>query len=339
MLGPDGTLSGEGPMSEGQLLAALRLMLLSRALDRFAIKLQRLNRLGVYGPVLGQEAAIVGSALALDPSRDWMVPASREQPAYLAHGLPLEALLATYMGRVDHGRIPDSVKLLPRQQSIGAQLTHAVGLAWALKLRRDPGVVIVYFGDGAASEGDFHEALNLAGLQRVPLVFVCVNNRWAISTPEDRQTAGAVYLRAPGYGLPGVEIDGNDLFAVYSATCTAVDRARAGKGPTLIEARTYRLGFHNTSDNPREYRADDEVAEAARLDPLDRLRRYAVSIGVWTDEKEESVVRDITAEVDEAYRYVAALSRPTRDSIFEHVYEELPERVRRQRDSRTSVEG
>jgi TPP-dependent pyruvate/acetoin dehydrogenase alpha subunit len=320
-------------MTRKQIIEALRLMLLSRALDELCIKLQRVNRLGVYGPVQGQEAAVVGSAMALHPVRDWMIPASREQPAMLRHGLPLENLLATYMGRIDHGRIPDGVKLLPRQQAIGAQLPHAVGLAWALKLRRLPAVALVYFGDGAASEGDFHEAANLAGVQRVPLVLVLINNRWAISTPVAKQTAADdLSVRAAGYGFRGVRVDGDDLFAVYEATREAVSQARSGAGPTLIEACTYRVGFHNTSDNPSEYRDDAEVAGAVANDPLERVRRHATEAGIWSAEEEARISHEIAAELDAAYRKVASLPRPGPEAVFEHVYGELPARVRRQRD-------
>lgn len=321
-------------MTPEQIVEALRLMLLSRALDELCIRLQRLNRLGVYAPVQGQEAAVVGSAITLDPVCDWMIPASREQPAMLRHGLPLENLLATYMGRIDHGRIPDGVKLLPRQQAIGAQLPHAVGVAWALKLRRLPAVALVYFGDGAASEGDFHEAANLAGVQRVPLVFVLINNRWAISTPVAKQTAADdLSVRAAGYGFPGVRVDGDDLFAVYEAAREAVARARSGAGPTLIEACTYRVGFHNTSDNPREYRDEAEVAAAVANDPIERVRSRATHAGIWSTEKEATISHEISTELDAAYKEVASLPRPGPEAIFEHVYGELPTRVRRQRDN------
>lgn len=310
----------------------MRLMLLSRALDSLCIKLQRLNRLGVYGPVEGQEAAVVGSAMALDPARDWMIPASREQPAMIRHGLPLARLLAVYMGRIEHGRIPETVNLLPRQQSIGAQLPHAVGLGWALKLRRLPAVALVYLGDGAASEGDFHEALNLAGVQRVPLVAVLINNRWAISTPSERQSAATdLSVRAAGYGFPGVRVDGDDVVAVWRATREAVERARDGGGPTLIEALTYRLGFHNTSDNPREYRDEAEVEAARSRDPVDRLRRGETEAGRWSAEREAEVERSVAADVEAAYREVSALPRPGPEAVFEHVYAELPARVSRQR--------
>lgn len=314
-------------------------MLLSRAIDERVIKLHRLSRAGTYGPVHGQEAAVVGSAMALDPARDWIVPASREQPAMVRHGLSLDRLLAGYMGKINFGRIPDDVKLLPRNQSIASQLPHAVGLAWALKLRRQRGVVLVYFGDGASSEGDFHEAANLAGVQRVPLILLLINNRYAISTPVSRQTAASnLAVRAEGYGFPGIAVDGNDLFAVYSATADAVARALKGDGPTLIEARTYRIGFHNTSDNPKEYRDEAEVQAAAKLDPIERLRRYSTGAGMWSESIEAGVKAANQAELEDAYRAVAALPRPGPNEVFEHVYGALPTRVTQQRDQTVTKE-
>jgi TPP-dependent pyruvate/acetoin dehydrogenase alpha subunit len=307
-------------------------MVLSRRLDDLGTKLQRMGRIGLYSPVHGQEAAVVGSALALDPKRDWMVPASREQPAWLRHGLPLRSLFASYMGRLDEARIPDGLRLLPRQQSIGTQLPHAAGIAWAVKLRREPGIVLVYCGDGASSEGDFHEACNLAGVMRLPLVIVLINNAYAISTPVAKQTAGSLAARAAGYGFRGRVIDGNDLFAVYDATREAVARARQGGGPTLLECQTYRMSFHNTSDNPKEYRADSEVAEAATRDPIARVRTYVVAAGLATEDELDAVQRDTATELERIQKEVAGVPRPGREAIFEHVYDRLPERVRRQRD-------
>jgi pyruvate dehydrogenase E1 component alpha subunit len=332
LLGIDGTVSGSSPMNPEQVVAALRLMLLSRAVDDRLIKLQRLGRVGVYGPVHGQEAAVIGSAMALDPSRDWIVPASREHPAMLRHGLPLMNMFATYMGNFDAAAVPDGVRLLPRQQSIGSQLPHAAGLAWALKLRKTGGVVAVYFGEGASSEGDFHEASNLAGVMRVPLVMLLINNHYAISTPVHRQTAAAqLAARAEGYGFPGFVVDGNDLMAVYATTVDAVKRALAGDGPTLIECRTYRMGFHNTSDNPKEYRDRAEVDEAEQRDPIERVRRYAVGEGIWSDAQEAAALDVIRAEIEIAQRQVEELPRPGAAAIFEHVYETLDPRLQQQR--------
>jgi pyruvate dehydrogenase E1 component alpha subunit len=319
-------------MTGAQIHEALRLMQLSRAIDDFCTKLQRLGRIGLYGPVHGQEASVVGSAMALDPSRDWIVPASREQPAMLRHGWPLENLFAAYMGRLAHGVIPAGVKLLPRQQSIGAQMPHAAGLAWALKLRGESAAVMVYCGDGASSEGDFHEALNFAGVMKVPLVVVLVNNGYAISTPVSKQSSGSLAVRALGYGFPGIAVDGNDVFAVYEASRRAVDRAINQGGPTLIECQTYRVGFHNTSDNPNEYRSEAEVAQAVAKDPIRRLRQYALHTGLVSERDLDEMSDEIGRELDMTYRKVAALPRPGREEVFEHVYAELPARVRRQRD-------
>jgi pyruvate dehydrogenase E1 component alpha subunit len=332
MLGVDGIVRGTSPMSSAQVVDALRLMLLSRAVDDRLIKLQRMGRVGVYGPVHGQEAAVIGSAMALDPNRDWIVPASREHPAMLRHGLPLMNMFATYMGNFDAAAIPDGVRLLPRQQSIGAQLPHATGLAWALKLRRTVGVVAVYFGEGASSEGDFHEASNLAGVMRVPLVMLLINNHYAISTPLHRQTAAVnLAARAEGYGFPGFVVDGNDLLAVYSTTVDAVNRALAGEGPTLIECRTYRMGFHNTSDNPKEYRDSAEVDEAEQRDPIERVRRFATREGIWSPGQEAAALDEIRSEIEIAQRQVEALPKPGAAAIFEHVYETLPPRIQQQR--------
>jgi pyruvate dehydrogenase E1 component alpha subunit len=319
-------------MEDGDVVSALRLMKLSRALDSLATKLQRLGRIGVYGPVHGQEASVVGSAWALDPARDWIVPAYREQPAMLHHGLPLGRLVAQYMGRIDGGRIPEGLNLLPRNQAVAAQLPHSVGLAWGLKLRKVDAVVLVYFGDGAASEGDFHESANLAGVVQAPLVMFLQNNGYAISTPVAKQTAApSLAVRARGYGISGQVVDGNDLFAVYAATCAAVERAREGGAPTLIESRTYRMGFHNTTDNPRAYRADSEVEEAGQRDPITRVEKYLATRGLWDDKRAGEMEASIKIDLDEAIAWASGLPLPDPLEMFDHVYADPPERVRRQR--------
>jgi pyruvate dehydrogenase E1 component alpha subunit len=250
----------------------------------------------------------------------------------LRHGLPLKNMFAGYMGRIDDAAIPPGVNLLPRQQAIGAQLPHAVGLAWAMKLRQIQAVVTVYFGEGASSEGDFHEAANLAGVMRVPIIFMLINNRYAISTPVHKQTAArSLAARAAGYGFPGVTVDGNDLLAVYAATFEAVNRGLADGGPTLIECETYRVGFHNTSDNPKEYREDAEVEAAMQRDPIERIRRFALKSGWWSVQREAVVLAEIHDEIDMAQRAVESLPRPGPAAIFNHVYSEMPRRLEQQR--------
>ena len=333
LLDVDGTPLGTQPMSDRLVLDALRLMKLSRALDTFATKLQRMGQMGLYGPLHGQEASVVGSAFAVDPKRDWLVPAYREQPAWLHHGLSLERLFAQYMGRIVDARIPEGVNLLPRNQAVAAQLPHAVGLAWGLKLRKIRAAVLVYLGDGAASEGDFHESANFAGVLRVPLVMFVQNNAYAISTPFEKQTAGpSIASRARGYGFPGRLVDGNDLLAVYSATSEAVARALAGQGPTLVEAMTYRMGFHNTTDNPKAYRDDAEVAEAARRDPIIRVERYLTRAGAWDDARAREMELSIQQELENAYATASRFELPDPSEIFEHVYADPPERVRKQKE-------
>ena len=322
-LAPDGQLVRPGlPCpSDDMVREALRLMLLSRALDEKCTTLHRQGRLGLYAPVLGQEAAVVGSHLAIDPGVDWLVPASREQPAMLRHGWPLDRLLASLLGRIEAARIPDDVQMLPRQQSIATQLPHAVGIAWASSIRGLEGVTLAYCGDGATSEGDFHEACNLAGVMGVPLVLVIINNQYAISTPVSKQTrAGRLADRARGYGFPGVVVDGNDLFAVYEVTRQAVERARAGQGPTMIEAVTYRIGFHNTSDNPSLYRDPGEVGEASGLDPVARLSAYAVSAGLLDRNAISAQETDVRTEVDAALDLALTYPAPGPEEAFRHIF-------------------
>src|SRR5438105_29590 len=284
-LQPDGKLlKGARPsMDEEFLLDALRWMLLSRLYDEKVIGLQRQGRFGVYSPGLGQEASLVGSSMALDPERDWIVPQYRELMAIVRHGYPLEKITATYMGKTTEAtRIPEGVNVLPTQVALAAQLPQAVGLAWGLKLQGKDAVVLAYVGDGGSSEGDFHEGLNLAGVVKAPIVFFLQNNQWAISTPRRLQSAAESFaLRGPGYGFPGLEVDGNDVLAVYAATVEAVARARAGEAPTLIEASTYRMSVHNTTDNPSRYQDPKEHEEARSRDPIERVQKYLAAPGLW----------------------------------------------------------
>jgi TPP-dependent pyruvate/acetoin dehydrogenase alpha subunit len=323
LLGQDGRMLRPEvpPLPDDVVREALRLMLLSRALDEKCTKLHRQGRLGLYAPVLGQEAAVVGSHLAIDPAVDWLVPASREQPAMLRHGWPLDRLLASLLGRIEAARIPDDVRMLPRQQSIATQLPHAVGIAWSVSIQRGEGVVLAYCGDGATSEGDFHEACNLAGVMGVPVVLVVINNQYAISTPVTQQTR-AVRLadRARGYGFPGVAVDGNDLVAVHEVTREAVERARAGHGPTLIEAVTYRRSFHNTSDNPALYRDQAEVSRAEELDPVVRVAAYAEAGGLLDQSALEALALEVRAEVEAALDLALTYPAPGPEEVFRHVF-------------------
>jgi pyruvate dehydrogenase E1 component alpha subunit len=341
VLRPDGTLDdgAEPRLSLERTVEGLRWMMLSRAFDARAIAMQRQGKIGLYSPVKGQEASVVGTAMALDPATDWLVPAYRELPALVRHGQPLERVVAGYMGKALAARIPDGVLLLPNQVALATQLQHAVGLAWGLRLQRKPGVVMAYCGEGATSEGDFHEACNLAGVRRAPIVFVVMDNQWAISTSREAQTAGELHRRAEGYGFPGVPVDGNDLLAVSDAAEEAVARARRGEGPTLIDCLTYRLGFHNTTDNPSAYLPDGWLERAEREDPIPRLQAYLAGQGLWDDAALAAMEGEIAEQLDAAVEAAAALPSVQPGDVFRNVYADPPARVLRQRDELARLTG
>ncbi len=334
VLGPDGELTRDVTPSlvDAEMRDALELMLLSRAFDEKGFSLQRQGRFGTFSPVGGQEASVVGSAFALRTDSDWIVPQYRELPALLRQGLPLESFMLTFSGDPRGGAIPSDVNLLPVQIGLAAQLPQAVGLAWGLWLRRTGGVVLAYVGDGASSEGDFHEACNLAGVLRAPIVFLLQNNGWAISTPRERQSAAATLAaRAPGYGFAGVLVDGNDLLAVHSVVADAVDRARGGGGPTLIESLTYRIGAHNTADDPTRYVDSTDLQDWRDRDPIERVRTYLSARGSWDAEHDRQVEERIQARIEDAVRIVESMAPPTVDSLFDHVGAQLSPRLVRQR--------
>ncbi|NIH83603.1 thiamine pyrophosphate-dependent enzyme [Amycolatopsis granulosa] len=295
-----------------------RLMLVARRLDEEAIALQRQGVLPGYAPAQGQEAAQVGSAAALDPARDFAFPGYRDLGAAVALGVDLVAYLATHLG-IWHGGLYDPLasRLAPFNAVVGGPVTHAVGWAMGAKLDGTGGAAITYFGDGASSQGDVHEAMNFAGVYRLPVIFFCQNNGWAISVPTGRQVAGgSVAARAAGYGIEGHRVDGNDVVAVFEATRAALDRARDGGGPTVIEAMTYRMGPHSTSDDPGRYRAlADERAWAAR-DPLTRAAAQLPADAVAAAEEHAAAV---VREVAEGLRTLGA---PPADELFSFVYRE-----------------
>ena len=207
-----------------------------------------------------------------------------------------------------------------------------MGLAWGLKLQGKDGVVIVYFGDGASSEGDFHEACNLAGVVKAPVIFLLQNNGWAISTPREIQSATTdLASRAPGYGFPGVAVDGNDLLAMYAVTAAAVARARAGDGPTLVEARTYRMWAHTTADDPTRYQNPDVLKRWEKRDPIARVQKYLAARNQWDDETAAAWEAEIAAEIDGAFERAEAYPKPTADAIYDHVFAEPTPALERQR--------
>src|SRR5437762_98141 len=287
----------EPKLPPGDLKALYRAMVLGRRLDERMVRLQRQGRIGTFAPIKGQEASQMGSVFALRPT-DWMVPSFRETAAMIWRGWPIEKILLFFAGYVEGGQPAPDQHDLPITIPVGTQLPHAVGLAYAAQYRGDDAVVMAYFGDGATSEGDFHEALNFAGVWHVPIVFVCQNNQWAISVPLKKQThSRTIAEKALAYGFPGLQVDGNDVLAVYAATKEAVDRAREGNGPTLIECVTYRLGVHTTADDPTKYRSEEEVREWERKDPLTRFTAYLEKKNLLEEGLEATVDEEIASAV------------------------------------------
>jgi pyruvate dehydrogenase E1 component alpha subunit len=275
-------------------------MLLARRASERLWNLQRQGRIATIPPLTGQEAAIVGVVRALDLEHDWLAPYYREPLGMAALGDEfLEHMVMYWRGHPDGGRIPDGVLCLPPQISLGAQVPHATGIAWGLKLQGRPGIACTFIGDGATSEGDFYEGLNLAGVQRVPLLVVVLNNGWAISTPTARQTAASTFAaKADAVGIPSERVDGNDVLAVVDATRAARARAVAGDGPMLLELITYRMGAHTNSDDPTRYVPESELAEWRKRDPIDQLRARLTEAGSWDDAQHQALVDEVEARLE-----------------------------------------
>jgi pyruvate dehydrogenase E1 component alpha subunit/2-oxoisovalerate dehydrogenase E1 component alpha subunit len=321
-------------------LRAYREMRRLRLLDARMITLQRQGRVGFYGACTGQEATPIAAALAIEPG-DWVFQALRESVMMLVRGFPLRQYVAQVFGNAGDilkGRQMPShmsgrtVNHVSWSSCLGPQLPQAVGAAWAAKLRGDRTVVLGFSGDGATSEPDFHAAMNFAAVFKTPCVLICQNNHWAISVPSARQTASATFaVKGRAYGIPSVRVDGNDFLAVYRVIADAVARARSGEGPTFIEAFTYRIGAHSTSDDPNLYRSQAEVDAWAARDPLARLRGYLVNRGAIDDAADAALERELVAEIAEAVTAVEGLGPPARETLFDDVYAELPWHLREQR--------
>jgi pyruvate dehydrogenase E1 component alpha subunit len=315
------------------LLRAYREIKRLRLLDARMILLQRQGRVGFYGACTGQEATPIATALAIEPG-DWVFPALRESVMMLVRGFPLSTYLAQVYGNggdILKGRQMPShmsgrqVNQVSWSSCIGPQIPQAVGAAWAAKIKGDRTVIIGFLGDGATSEGDFHNAMNFAGVFRVPCVLICQNNHWAISVPTARQTASpTLAVKGRAYGVPSMRVDGNDVLAIYGAVSEAVAQARSGAGPTFIEAVTYRIGAHSTSDDPTRYRSQEEVEAWMKRDPLARLHRHLVRMGLLDDEADAALEQTLNAEIAAAITEVETFGAPLRQTLFEDVYAELP---------------
>ncbi len=309
-------------LDDSKLVQMYKYMNFARALDAKTLSLQRQGRAVTYAPLVGEEATQIGSAMAMRAD-DIFVPNFRQHGVYLARGLPLELYFIYWRGFEEGGAIPKNVNGMPVIVPVGSQVPHAVGIAYAQKYEKTGNAVIVYVGDGGTSEGDFYEAMNFAGVLKIPLVIIIENNQWAISVPRSKQSAASTLAqKAVAAGIPGVQVDGNDVLAVYKAVSDAI--ASSSTGPTLIECVTYRMSMHTTADDPTKYRPEQDLEEWKKKDPIDRLRKYLVAKGLWDDSKEKAMADEQLAAINDAVKKAEEF-KPDPASMFENVYSYIPE--------------
>ncbi|MGD9253758.1 MAG: pyruvate dehydrogenase (acetyl-transferring) E1 component subunit alpha [Holophagae bacterium] len=308
----------------GRIRELYRDMVLMRTFDEKALKLQRQGRMGTWPPIKGQEAVQAGVAMAM-AENDWLIPAFREHGIMALRGVPLHLIFAYWAGDERGSCFPEGVRCFPVAVPVGSQWQHGAGVGLSLKLRGEDAVAVTFGGDGSTSEGDFHEALNCAGVFGIKSVFVIQNNQWAISVPLHQQTkAESLAQKAHGYGVPGIQVDGNDVFAVYSAARDAIELARSGGGPTLIEAVTYRLGDHTTADDASRYREAEELEKWEGRDPILRLRKYLEERSLWDDNQEAVLLEEAQSWVDQQVKALEEMPPQQPEDIFTSMYKEMP---------------
>jgi pyruvate dehydrogenase E1 component alpha subunit len=336
------TVADERPDLTGRpLVNAYRTMVLARATDERCLTLQRQGRIGFYVPMQGQEAAQVGCGSALAPE-DWLFPAYRELGLALARGIPIGLLLNQFFGnsgdKIKGRQMPNhygypEYRFVTASSPVGTQITQAVGAAMAVQRRKDPIVTVSFFGDGTTSSNDFHAGMNFAGVFRAPTLFFCQNNQWAISLPREKQThSETLAVKASAYGFPGVVVDGTDIHAVYRTVREARERALSGEGPTLIEAQVYRMGPHSTSDDPRRYRTEEELARWKERDPIARLKAELLEARLLTEDEDRALWEEARQQLGEAIRAAEATAPLDPLSLFDDVFGEMPDRLREERD-------
>jgi len=343
-LEPNGTLlphKSSPDIPVPRLVEIYRAMVRTRVIDQRLTAMQRQGRIGFHVGCIGEEATVIAAAAALR-EQDWIFPCYREVGALLWRGFPLQTYIHNMFGNAEdvvHGRqMPDhytgkAYRYGSVSSPVGTQITQAAGLAWAAKLRGDDVVSAVYFGEGATSSNDFHAGMNFAGVQKLPVIFLCRNNQWAISVPASRQTAAQSFaVKALAYGATGVRCDGNDSLAVYHVVQEAMKRAAAGGGPTLVELVTYRLDGHSTSDDPRVYRSDEELATHRERGPLTRLNAYLKALNAWSDQDDQAWHEAVEKEFKQCVQVAEATAKPDIATLFTDVYAKQPAHLQRQQE-------
>jgi pyruvate dehydrogenase E1 component alpha subunit len=322
----------EPKLSDEKLLEVYRAMVLARAFDKRMMTMQRQGRMGTFAPNLGQEACIIGQVTTLT-KEDWFAPSYRSFGAQIMRGWPMEHLMRLWAGFHDGFPPPKDVNDLPFSIVIGSHVLPAVGIAMGMNYKKKKDCVVVNYGDGASSQGAVSEALNFAAVYKAPVVFICENNGWAISTPTTKQTANEI-LAAHGiaHGMPSIRVDGNDILAMMCATKEATDRAKNGEGPTLIEAITYRMSLHTTADDPTVYRNDDEVKAWESRCPIVRFETYLTNKGILDAQAIEETVTSCEEEVIQARDAFYAMPAANATELFDHLYNSIPEELQKQRE-------
>ena len=311
------------------IIKAYKNMLFSRTANSMLISYQRQGRMYTYPPNHGQEAISVSAGLLMREN-DWLVPAFRELAAWIAKGATMKDIFLYYIGNEVGSKFPYAKHFLPSSVPISSQLPHAAGIGYAINYEGKDEVVFTFCGDGGTSEGDFSEGLNFASVWKAPVIFTVQNNQWAISVPVEKQTSSInLAIKAYGFGMPGIKVDGNDFFAMYAAYKNSIEYARAGKGPVLIEAFTYRKGAHTTSDDPSKYRSKEEELKWDATDPLLRLKKYIDSKGIW-NEDEDKLIEEFKQDIDRQFTD-AENTKYTLDEVFEYTHVEMPDELKRQK--------
>jgi pyruvate dehydrogenase E1 component alpha subunit len=321
------------PLSDQVLLEKYELLKFLRAFDNKALSLQRQGRMGTYSEFKGQEAVQVGAMMALD-ERDWFFPTYRDSAAMISRGVKPEKILQYWAGDEWGQHFSDDINVFPIAIPVASQVPHAVGAAFALKYKKSNAISLVTIGDGGTSKADFYEGLNMAGDLRLPVVCIIENNQYAISLPRKEQSAAKTLAqKALAFGVQGIQVDGNDLLAVYSTISNKVAEAREGRGPSIVECVTYRLGHHTTATGDEPYRLKKEIEKWVHRDPIERLRRFLEKKGLWTEQKESEIDARVKERIDGSVRKFESLPRPDPKDTFEYTYHEMPKKLRREMES------